>query len=294
MPIKAVVSDLATVDEVVRPFYVEKNGKFVLDVAASEGFALEDVDGLKSALVKERTNREALETKTREFETKFSAFEGLDPVAARDAITRLDKIANLDPEKEAERLADEKYKAKSTRLKQTFDEELETFRKGATEQLTIAQTALAARDAQVKSLIVDNAIAASLAKLNPVDDLRDAVELLARQSIRTKEVEGRLIVQVVNADGTARYKDVLNGIPMTVEDFLTEMRESRPSFFKADGKTGIGMGSQPNAPGGQGSKDVNPWAQGTKNLTQQSILLKNDPSKAARLMAEAGVPPRSN
>lgn len=286
--LNAVVTDINSVDEGLRSFYVEQNGKYVLDVAPSEGFALENVTALKSALVSERTLKADLETRAKDFETRFAAYEGLDPTAARDALRRIETIANLDPEKEAERLADEKYKAKSSTLKTKYESEIEALRTDANGKLTAAQTALEAHRKQIQTLLVDNAISTHLAKLNPVADLRDAVELLARQSIKTKEVEGRTIVQVVDPNGQQRFKDVLNGVPMTVEDLLTEMRESRPSFFQADSKPGIGLGTQPNAPGGAGRGEANPFAKGpTWNLTQQSILLRNDPAKAQRFRAEA-------
>jgi hypothetical protein len=286
--LNAVVADINAVDEGLRSFYVEQNGKYVLDVAASEGFALENVAGLKTALVTERNLKAELEQKAKEYETRFSAYEGLDPNAARDALRRLETITTLDPEKEAEKLADEKYKAKSKTLKEKYEADMEAIRTDATTKLTAAEAALQAKTQQIQSLLVDNAISTHLAKLNPVADLRDAVELLARQSIKTKEVDGRLVVQVVDANGQQRFKDVLNGVPMTVEDLLTEMRETRPSFFQADSKPGIGMGSQPNAPGGAGKAEPNPFAKGpTWNLTQQSLLLRNDPAKAARLRAAA-------
>lgn len=286
--LNAVVADINAVDEGLRSFYTEQNGKYVLDVAATEGFALENVAGLKTALVTERNLKAELEQKTKDYETRFSAFEGLDPNAARDALRRLETITNLDPEKESERLADEKYKAKSKTLKEKYESDMEAIRTDATTKLTAAEAALKAKTQQIQTLLVDNAISTHLAKLNPVADLRDAVELLARQSIKTKEVDGRLVVQVVDTNGQQRFKDVLNGVPMTVEDLLVEMRETRPSFFAADSKPGIGMGSQPNAPGGAGKGEPNPFAKGpTWNLTQQSLMLRNDPAKAARLRAAA-------
>jgi hypothetical protein len=54
--LKAVVTDLNTVDEAHRPFYVEKNGKFVLNVTPVDGFRTRQRQGLKTALGAERNN----------------------------------------------------------------------------------------------------------------------------------------------------------------------------------------------------------------------------------------------
>ena len=54
MGLKAILETLDEVPEALRAFYVERDGKFVLD---ADG--VEDVTGLKSALEKERGDRAA-------------------------------------------------------------------------------------------------------------------------------------------------------------------------------------------------------------------------------------------
>jgi hypothetical protein len=60
MALKAVLGSLDGLPEDVRRLYAPRQGRFVLDVEAAGGLALEDVAALKNALSKERVNaREA-------------------------------------------------------------------------------------------------------------------------------------------------------------------------------------------------------------------------------------------
>ena len=61
MAIKSIIASLEDAPENVRSLYREgtadegAEGKFILDVEPADGFSLENVDGLKSALSSERT-----------------------------------------------------------------------------------------------------------------------------------------------------------------------------------------------------------------------------------------------
>jgi hypothetical protein len=132
----------------------------------------------------------------------------------------------------------------------------------------------------------DNTIKSELAKLNPLDDARDAIELLAGKSIRTRIADGKVVVEVLDEAGNPRIKDA-NSTPFTVADLLAELREQRPGLFKAEDKRGIGMTPGHNATAGNGQ--VNPWKRDTWNMTQQGILTNTKPDLAKRLKAEAGV-----
>ena len=57
MPLKSIINSLDDVEELHRPFYREDAGRHVLDVESVDGFALENVNGLKTALSTERRAR---------------------------------------------------------------------------------------------------------------------------------------------------------------------------------------------------------------------------------------------
>lgn len=88
MALKAVIDKLDGLDDALKPFYVEADGKFRLDVDG--GFkTLEEISGLTTALGKERERADKV--------SKLVAkFEGIDPAEARKA---LETVANLDETK---------------------------------------------------------------------------------------------------------------------------------------------------------------------------------------------------
>jgi len=294
MPIKAIVTDLNTVDENLRSLYVEKDGKFFADVEPVDGYELDNVKGLKSALGAERNLKATLEQTVK-------AFEGLDATSARQALEQLsafgdltpaqakkfkedyEKLAALDPTKEADKIAQELVKQRETALQGEFTKREKELADKADAAVTVAE----ALKGQLKKLMVDNAIAASLATLDPLDDARDALAVLAQQAIRTKEVNGQFVVEVIDEQGNPRIKDH-HGTPVTVADYLAEIKKTRPGLFKADNIQGTGIDPKASAPKST-SNVVNPWKAETRNLTEQMRITRTDPALAQRLKAEAGI-----
>ncbi|HHV98596.1 MAG TPA: hypothetical protein GXX36_03325 [Clostridiaceae bacterium] len=68
-----------------------------------------------------------------------------------------------------------------------------------------------------------------------------------------------------------------------LDDQLKAIQQSDPYLF---GETKIGDGTNPP---GAGNPEVNPWKPETFNLTLQGKILREDPVKAARMRAEAGI-----
>jgi len=69
-----------------------------------------------------------------------------------------------------------------------------------------------------------------------------------------------------------------------LDDQLKALQQSDPYLFGDSGKVGGGTN-----PPGAGNPEVNPWKKETWNLTMQGKILREDPAKAARMKAEAGV-----
>jgi hypothetical protein len=296
MPILAAVTDLNSVDENLRGLYTERNGKFVLNVQPSEGFELDNVQGLKTALGAERQTKRDLEervkslgdidpSEARNALKKLKDFEGLDPTDVRTKLESFDKLSKLDPTKEAERLAQEKIAATESTLK-TALQARETELKNEVEKERETNKKL---EAQLKKLMVDNAIKSKLSKMSPLDEAADMIEMLAANRVRTRKKDGVFSTEVVDDQGNRLMKDVLNDVPMTVDDLLDEIKKSRPSLFKAEQKAAIGM-----TVGNHGvqspSSTNNPWKAGPSfNRTEQHKTMISNPELARKLKAEAGV-----
>jgi len=99
--------------------------------------------------------------------------------------------------------------------------------------------------------------------------------LTAAKAKNAKAVKALLDMDKVKLDG-----DKLLGL----EDQLKEIQQSDPYLFGETGKVGSGTN-----PPGAGNPEVNPWKPETFNLTLQGKILREDPAKATRMKAEAGV-----
>ena len=99
--------------------------------------------------------------------------------------------------------------------------------------------------------------------------------LTAAKAKNAKAVKALLDMEKVKLDG-----EQLLGL----DDQLKALKESDPYLFGESGKVGSGTN-----PPGAGNPEVNPWKPETFNLTLQGQILREDPAKAARMKAEAGV-----
>ena len=99
--------------------------------------------------------------------------------------------------------------------------------------------------------------------------------LTAAKAKNAKAVKALLDLEKVKLDG-----DKLLGL----DDQLKAIQQSDPYLFGESGKVGSGTN-----PPGAGTGEVNPWKKETFNLTLQGQILREDPAKATRMKAEAGV-----
>jgi len=99
--------------------------------------------------------------------------------------------------------------------------------------------------------------------------------LTAAKAKNPKAVKALLDMSKVKLDG-----EQLLGL----DDQLKAIQQSDPYLFGDPGKVGSGTN-----PPGAGNPEVNPWKKETFNLTLQGRILREDPAKAARMKAEAGI-----
>lgn len=113
-----------------------------------------------------------------------------------------------------------------------------------------------------------------------------ARDMLVKAEIRAQAAE----LGIVDADAAAKLAD-LSGVKVgddgTVEgvrEALEALLEAKP-YLKAAPKQ---VGSPSNPPGAA-TGERNPWLKEHFNLTEQGRILREDPAKAQRMMAEAGI-----
>jgi hypothetical protein len=132
--------------------------------------------------------------------------------------------------------------------------------------------------AQIEQLQAENQKAAEewQAKMAQMQ-LNFAIEkaLTTAKAKNAKAVKALLDMEKVKLDG-----EQLLGL----DDQLKALQQSDPYLFGDSGKVGSGTN-----PPGAGNPEVNPWKKDSWNLTQQGKILMDDPAKATRMKAEAGV-----
>lgn len=254
MSLKAIVDE---VPEGLADHYTKReDGKFQLAVDAVGGFALEDVSGLKSALGKERTNRQDLEH-------KLSAFGDLDVDAAKHAIERVKELESFDPKKEADRLASERFEAASKTLGEKHKAEVDK------------------RDARIKQLT--STVDGMVRKQKATEELAKAkgsVELLMPHILshtRTVENDGKYSVEVVDDYGNVKTNG--SGGNMNLSEFVAELKanDAFGRAFEASGTTGSGMESRGRAASGAGKGDM-----GGSREERQAAIAARHPGIAAK------------
>ena len=290
----AVVKDISTVDESRRDLYVEKDGVHVLNVKPVDGFALENITGLTNTVGTLRHERGQLEDKLKNFKdldpqaardalARITDFGDLTPEKARDAIATADRLSKFNPEAEADKLANARFENSKSQLQGQF----QARESELTGQITSISETLNRREKQVEKLLKENMIKTELSKQNPLDVAVDLLERMIGDNVKMREVNGEYIVEVVDEKGVPRIKDYA-GTPMSVADYVSEMREKKAALFKPDDTRGADLTRQSGkAPA---SESKNPWVKGPSfSITQQMVLMNTDPNTAKRYMAEAGL-----
>lgn len=222
MALKAIISaeEHSALGEGIKSEYVEKDGKFFLDVAPVEGYALEDVSNLKASLGKERTVREKLEK-------EVVKFKDLDPDRARAALAELEELKKIDPDKEADKIANTKFEAARAQLLTKHEKELADERARADRYRN-----------KIDELLRDQRATVELAKH------KGSIKLLLphiRNHTRVVEDGDDFKLEVIDASGNVRIGNS-KGEPMSLEDLILEMRNSEEygRAFEGDGKSGSG------------------------------------------------------
>jgi DNA-directed RNA polymerase subunit F len=231
---KAIItqSEFATLPEPVQAEYTKRDdGTFLANVEAVNGFALENVEGLKNTVAQTRRERD-------EAIAAAKKFADLDPDKARQAIAKLEELKDATPQdkvKEQIDLAVREIKAKA-----------ESDLKAASEQ---SQSYLT----QLREKLVDDEVRTALSGMELIDG---GVELLMphiRNQVEVKEVGGRQVVRVKGDNGTERVSMKSGSTdPMDLKEFITLLPQNTTfkGVFKGKGTSGSGGKPEQQRPNG--------------------------------------------
>jgi len=204
MALALTIEKLDGLDPKVASLYVEKDGKFVLDVDG-----MEDTSGLKSALEKERKS-------------------------ARDAERRLAALKDVDPDEYA-RLKAEAAERETKKLTEAgeFDKLREKWQKERDAEKADFDRRIAEKDLLLRKFRLDDTVRAAALKAGVIpEDLEDVMTITAKFFQLAED--GAL--QVLDDKGEVT--------PKTVEEFFTKVfKEKKPKFYAASGNSGAGTGA---------------------------------------------------
>lgn len=273
MALKALLDSIDGLSDEIKAQYKQvaegdSAGKYVLDVETAGGLVLENVEGLKSALGATKA----------ELDTAKSAIDGYKGLpnakAVRDQLAELARLKQLDPEKEADKLATLRMESQIAEFNKKHETALAAHEDRA-KQLT----------SQVERLLIDSE---SMAAITAEKGDPELLLPFIRPRLRMVEQDGTFSVQVLDAHGNQEYA-VRDNKPVeaTIKDLVARFKanEKFGQFFAASGTSGGGSQQSTRGPGGT---QVNPFTKGKSwNMTEQMKLMKSNPTLAAAMKAQA-------
>jgi len=229
MALKAILTseeyEALSENSAIQAEYVEKDGKYFLDVTPVDTFALEDVGGLKSAYAKQMAE-------AKELKKKVLSFEGIDPDEARTALGKVKEMSDWTPEQKVQE------KIESVTLQMEEKHRKEMLDKDATIEL---------QNQVIEQEKVHNAAAKAIA------DHGGDVDLLLPHvlaSCKCKREGDNWVVSVLDAEGNPKISNQAGSTaPMTIVERVAEMKASDKFAvcFKATGAKGSGASGNNSA-----------------------------------------------
>tara|TARA_R100000152_G_C6780095_1_gene212455 strand:+ start:2303 stop:3106 length:804 start_codon:yes stop_codon:yes gene_type:complete len=238
---KAIITteEREALDETMQQQYESiDDGRWILQVDSVDGYALEDVTGLKAALSKERTL-------AREASNLAKSFEGMDAEAARAALEKVSEMDNWTPQ----------------------DKVAEQIERRERQLVAKHEKALAdsgAENAHLRSQLDKHLIEA--AAVNALNKHKGNIELLLPHVKSMTRVEqdgsGNFVARVVDQDGHPRISMKQGSQdPMTIDELVGSLRQSDTfaPAFAGSGATGSGATGNSAGSAGTNGKHVLRW-----------------------------------
>jgi len=205
----------------------------LLDVTKAEGFSLEDVGGLRSALETERSTVKTLNG-------TIKTFQGIDPTKAKDAIKKLSDLGDL-----TKLSTDDKVKQQIESIKAQLGE-------NHTKAIGAITTEKDSMFKQLQKVMIDSTASKALieAKVNTAS-IPLLLPHVRTQTKMIKDDKGNYSVEVIKPDGTTRISPS-GSSNMSIAELATEFKEKYPQTFVGSGKSGMGGSPGDGSPGSGG------------------------------------------
>ncbi len=214
--LKLTVDSLDGVEESARGLYVEKDGKFFLDVDG-----IEDTSGLKTALSKERKRADEAEKQIKAWQKSGKTPDEIEELLEAQRKTEEDKAAKAGEWDKLRAQMNEKHQA----------------------EIKAKDDAIAAMRSRLNAELVDSKAVAAIAAEKGVPDL------LLPHVQRHVKVDENFNVVVVDDTGSPRVNG--KGEPLRISDLIAEMKTNAIFGRAFEGSGQSGGGTPPGGGGGQ-------------------------------------------
>jgi len=266
MALKVILDSLDDVPEAVQSEYVEKDGKFVLQLDGA--YSAIDRDNLQKALKKERDEHKTAKQRLQKYGELTP--EALEELRSKNEELTL-QIETLGSTDEAERtkkideLAERRALARIKPIERQFNELKSQFEGVTGERDTLLR--------ERKTNAIVNAVTDPVV-LKEAGIVPDAVEDIKLWGLAHFDVD---------ENGKVVSKESIGTPGLAPKDVFGDLKTNGQRRHWFGTTTGAG------ASGGKGSESFsdNPFAQGTFNLSKIGLLVKNDPQKAVRMAKAA-------
>ncbi|MBZ5499530.1 MAG: hypothetical protein LAP85_24285 [Acidobacteriia bacterium] len=234
MALKAILSkeEHDALPEALREYYVEKDGKFVLD---AEG--VEDVSGLKNALT---AVRDELKTAKKQLQETIDKFKDIDPDKAKEAQKKLQELEDkqlLDAGK-----VEDLLKLRTERMKADYENQIVAFNKTILDLKKDLKTA----NQTMAEVLIDNSIRAAAMKAGVLEHAVEDVVLRGQKTWTLKDKTPT----AMKGDQVIYGKDPNK--PISIDEWVNGLQQDAPHLFKMS----AGAGTPPSSGGTSNAKVV--------------------------------------
>ena len=220
MVLKIVVESLSDLSSDIQAEYEQReDGKYQLLTEAADGLSVDTAQQYKSELAKAVKKHETATS-------KLERFNDLDPVAAREALGKVEEMRNWTPEQQvADKLA-----ATEKAWSDKFDSELKTRDDKITKQAL-----------QIKDHVISRVALEAIADAGGTPQL--LMPIIERNTTVEEDEHGNYVARVTDTNGTPRISMVTgNTDKMTVAEYVGELRKDAvyKRCFEGSGAAGGG------------------------------------------------------
>lgn len=248
-PLAAVVDKLDAVPEKAREFYEQRDGKFHLTLDGSPtGFVpAAELATANGKVVEFREKNITLMKENDELKPKVKAFEGIDPVVARTAVTELAELKAKGVNKPDD---------VATIVKSAVEAAVDPLRK----EIKAAKDETAAERIRADQSTLRSIVGEEFSKVGGIPSALDYIVGKAGDAFK---VEGGKVVAMPN-----KFSSEHPGDPLSVKEWLgTTMIKEADFAFKASTGSGAGEGR----PGGGGPTGLKPGQTELRNPTASQL-----------------------